>query len=63
MNAQFDEILLNNKRDELQKSSVESPISRHKFRTVVKTMEDMRKKEEELEDIIIRVMEIIKDIP
>jgi len=26
-------------------------------------MEDMRKKEEELEDIIIRVMEIIKDIP
>jgi len=26
-------------------------------------MEDMRKKEEELEDIIIRVMQIIKDIP
>jgi hypothetical protein len=29
----------------------------------VKTIEDMRKKEEELEDIIVRVMEIIKDIP
>jgi len=26
-------------------------------------MEDMRKKDEELEDIIIRVIEIIKDIP
>jgi len=26
-------------------------------------MEDMRKKEEELEDIIIRVLEIMKDIP
>jgi len=26
-------------------------------------MEDMRKKEEEFEDIIIRVMQIIKDIP
>jgi len=29
----------------------------------VKTIEEMRKKEEELEDIIVRVMEIIKDIP
>jgi len=29
----------------------------------VKIIEDMRKKEEELEDIIVRVMEIIKDIP
>jgi hypothetical protein len=29
----------------------------------VKTIEDMRKKEEDLEDIIIRVMETIKDIP
>jgi len=26
-------------------------------------MEDMRKKDEELEEIIIRVIEIIKDIP
>jgi len=26
-------------------------------------MEDMRKKDEELEDIIIRVIEMIKDIP
>jgi len=26
-------------------------------------MEEMRKKEEELEDIIVKVMEIMKDIP